>query len=168
MTVNHVLACILLAGAALFAVWAAKLRQGKWLNSISGNTFATKEELRLPYQRKMARETSVLVAACALLFVMLAYNAVFGMDRTMLYAASAGFFVFVVAGSAVVAVRANKAAKIDQREAGFRVIGWPTKERDLRFGGGKGLVIVQWICVGIAGMLPAIVIFAAHFLGWID
>lgn len=120
---------------ALFSVWAWKLRRGQWLRSISGNTFATKEELELPYQKRMGRETSVLVAMCALLFAMLAYNEAFGMERTTLLIASAAFFVAIVAGSIAVAVRANRAAKEEQVDAGLREVGWPSKERNLELGG---------------------------------
>lgn len=62
----------------------------------------------------------------------------------------------------------NKAARIEQVEAGLRKQGFPTKEANPEFGGGKKLVVIQWICVGIAGLLPAAVTFAAYFLGWID
>lgn len=88
MIVSHALACIFLAVAALFAVWAVKLWQGKWLNSISGNIFTTKEELKLSYQKRIGRETAVLIMICALLFVMLTYNEVFGMDGSALFSAS--------------------------------------------------------------------------------
>lgn len=168
MTVSCVFIVIYVALVALFLVWAWKLWHGQWLRSISGNTFATKEELELPYQKKMGRETSVLVAMCALLFAMLAHNEAFGMNREILLTASAAFFVFIVAGSIVVAVRANKAAKAEQADAGLRAMGWPTKERDPAFGGGKAFPVIQWVCFGFAAMLPTIVIFAAYFLGWID
>lgn len=166
--VDYVLTFILLALAALFAVCAAKLWQGKWLNLIAGNTFATREELELPYQKRMAKEVSTLLAFCIPLFLMLAYDLLFGMDKGVLYVICAVSFVVIVAGSIVVSVRANKAAKIEQAEAGLRPAGWPTKERDPDFGGGKKLAVVQWIFVGLAVMTPTIVTFVAYFLGWID
>jgi len=159
---------IYVALIALFLLWAWKLWHGKWLRSISGNTFATMRELELSYQKRMGRETSVLVAACALLFAMLTYNEAFGMELNVLLAASAAFFVFIVAGSIVIAVRANRAAKEEQADAGLREMGWPSKERDPELGGGKAFPVIQWICFGFAAMLPTIVIFAAYFLGWID
>jgi len=168
MAVDYVLAFILLALAALFAVWAAKLWHGKWLNSIAGNTFATKEELELPYQKKMAKELSVLLAFCVPVILMLAYNLVFGMDEGFLYIICAVSFVVIVAGSIVVTVRANKAAKIEQAEAGLRPAGWPTKEKDPDFGGGKKPAIAQWIFIGVAVMMPTIITLVAYFMGLVD
>lgn len=168
MTASYVLIVIYLLVVVLFLVWAWKLWHGQWLNSIAGNTFATKEELKLPYQKKMGKDVAVLVAICALLFAMLAYNEAFGMDRAILRAASAGVFLVVVAGCIVVTIRANKAAKEEQKKARLPERGFPMKEVDPGFGGGKKLAVIQWIFVGIAVMLPTIVTFAAYFLGWID
>lgn len=168
MTVGHVLIFIYALAIVLFAVWAWKLWHGEWLNSISGNTFATEDELKLPYQKRMGKDVAVLMAMCILLFAVLIYNEAIGMERTTLLIAAAGFFVALVVGSVFVTVRANKAAKEEQEKARLPERGFPMKETDPDFGGGKKLVVVQWIFVGIAAMLPTIVTFVAYFLGWID
>lgn len=168
MAVDYVLAFILLALATLFAACSAKLWRGEWLNLIAGNTFATKEELELPYQKKMAKEVSALLVFCVPVFLMLAYDLVFGMDEGVLYAICAVSFVVMVAGSIAISVRANKAAKIEQAEAGLRPAGWPTKEKDPGFGGEKKPAIAQWIFIGVAVMMPTIITLVAYFMGLVD
>lgn len=102
-----VLIAIYVIAIAIFSVWAWKLWRGEWLNSISGNTFATKEELGLPYQKRMAKEVAAMLVVCDLLFAaLIACELASASERTFLLVALS-FSVALVAGCAAITVRAN-------------------------------------------------------------
>lgn len=55
--------------AVLFLVLARKYWHGGWLRTLAGNTFASEDEMRGPYQRALGRRAAVvclIVAACVL------------------------------------------------------------------------------------------------------
>lgn len=137
MTVSHVFILIYVLLIALFSVWAWKLWHGQWLSSIAGNTFATKEELDLPYQKRMAKEVAALLVICDLLFAALIARELASASEHTFLLVALSFVVTLIAGCAAVVVRANKAAKREQVEAGLRKQGFPTKETDPEFGGGE-------------------------------
>ena len=69
-----------LIGAMLFAAllfiacvcWGWKLRHGKWLSSIAGNNFATKEERLQPQQLELGKAVGVIMYLMGGLIVLIA------------------------------------------------------------------------------------------------
>lgn len=117
---------------ALFSVWAWKLWHGQWLNSIAGNTFATKEELELPYQKRMAKEVAVLLVICNLMFAFMAYEFLFGFERGFYRAAMGGFAALILAGTIAVALRASRGTREAKAEIGRTMPAKPRQRWHVR------------------------------------
>lgn len=124
---------VLLALTVIFSIWAWKLWHGEWLNSIAGNTFASKKELGLPYQKRMAKEVAVLLLVCDLMFAALILCELCSAGAKAMLLVVIAFGVVIVAGGIVITLGANKAAKDEQAKAGSRVQGWPTKDPEKEF-----------------------------------
>lgn len=137
MMASHMFMLIYILLFALFSIWAWKLWHGEWLNSIADNTFSSEEELELPYLKRMAKEVAILLVVCDLMFAVLIICELSSAGEQTAILAAFPFGVALVIGSIVVVVRANKAAAGEQVETGMREQGWPTKEANSEFGGGR-------------------------------
>lgn len=89
----------------LCLVCAWKYWHGEWLRSISGNTFATDEELESPYQHRIGRRVSIVLLACAtgvsLILTVVLVGAVEGSSVTGAIRFIGALFTAVVFGSCV-------------------------------------------------------------------
>ena len=141
MTIRYVLAGMCLVAVVLFFVLARKLWQGKGLWFISGNQFADRKELGLPYQKRLAKECSVMLVACNLALIVLAVGMLHSVDLKTLILAAVAFTAAIAIGALAISGRANKAARTDQREVGLLPKGWSVNDF------GEGPTTKQWIIV---------------------
>lgn len=113
----------LIAVEALLLILAWKLRRGQWLRLIAGNTFATDEETKRPYQRQMGRDVANVLVFCAvglpvlIWLARLAEEGVMGNDVVLL--AVAAFVVALVAACIALSVKARRAARSEERAMGL-------------------------------------------------
>lgn len=159
MTVDYLIAVILAVVAVAFAVTAWKLWHGQWLRLIAGNTFATEEEMRLPYQRRMGRDVALLMVACALTFAFMACERLFGIERELYIAVIGGLGALVLAGSIIVSLRASRGAREAKAEIERMKPQKPTNAGKL--GGQEAFLLV--VVLGqflIYGLIAVLVIFS--------
>ena len=123
MAVRYALAFLCLVAIALFSALARKFWKGEGLELIAGNQFAGRAELGLPYQRRLARECSVMLAACNFALVLLALGILCSADARTLLLAALAFAALVTMGAIAISARADRAAKADQAEACLQVGG---------------------------------------------
>lgn len=116
MTISHALILIYALAIALFSVCAWKLWRGQWLRFIAGNTFASKEELELPYQKRMAKEVAALLLVCDLLFAAMMLCELFSASERTILLVMLPIGMALVVGCVVVAVRASKASRKSKAE----------------------------------------------------
>ncbi len=145
MVLRYILAFACLVGIALFSALAWKLWQGKGLEFIAGNQFSDKRELDLPYQRRMAKETAVMLVACNLMLAALALCLLLSASSRAILLVMAAFGSVIVAGGLVISLRADRAAKADQADAGRKEQGWPLRGA----GPGGGPTTKQWLFVAL-------------------
>lgn len=72
MAARYALSLLCLVAIALFSVMSRKLWMCEGLEFISGSHFAGKDELSLPYQKRLARECAALLLTRNLFLVLLA------------------------------------------------------------------------------------------------
>lgn len=145
MVLGYILAFVCLAGIVLLSVLAGKLWRGKALEFISGNQFADGRELDLPYQKRMAKEVAVMLMACNLMLAALALCLLLSASSRTILLVVAAFGSVIVVGGLAISLRADKAAKADQAEAGRREQGWPLRDA----GPGGGPTVKQWIAIAV-------------------
>lgn len=160
---RYILVFTCIAGIALFLIWAWRLWWGKGLESISGNLFADKRELELPYQKRMAREVSVMLMACSLMFAVLGVCFLLSVSSRTILLVVAVFGLVIVVGGLIISLRADKAAKVDQAEAGMLEQGWPLRDA----GPGDGPSAKQWLFVILlyVMMIPFAYLMARYTMG---
>lgn len=115
-----VLCLVVLELILLVPAW--KFRRGQWLRLISGNLFASDEEMRRPYQRRMGRDVANVLVFCAVGMPLLVGFSYFGegfASRDVVLASTAAFTLMVVAACVWVTVRARRAAREEDRRAGL-------------------------------------------------
>lgn len=145
MALRYIFAVACFVGIVLFSVLARKLWRGEALEFISGNQFADGKELDLPYQKRMAKEAAVMLMVCNLMLAALTLCFLLSASFRTILLVVAAFGSVIVVGGLVISLRADKAAKADQAEAGGRERGWPLGDA----GPGGGPTAKQWIAVAV-------------------
>lgn len=144
----EILLLVILFSALVVLAW--KLWHGQWLRFIAGNTYASDEEMKLPYQRRMGKDVATLMTLCASMIVFMIYERVFGVERSLFIAVLVGLTALLLVGAAITSFRANKGAKEVEIEIGKSK---PTKPASAKLGGEEKLLIVvlvgQFLVYGI-------------------
>ncbi len=159
MVSDYLIAAILAVLAVVFAVTAWKFWHGQWLRLIAGNTFATEEETRLPYQRRMGRDVALLMAASALTLAFMACERLFDIEQELYIAAIGGLGALILVGSIVVSIRASRGireAKVEVAKLGAQN---PTGAGKL---GGQELFLLVFLLGQflVYGVIAVLVIFS--------
>ena len=161
MAIRYVFALMCLAAVVPLSVLACKLWQGKGLDFISGNQFAGRKELGLPYQKRSAKECAVMLIACNLALIVLAVGMLRSIDVKTLILAAVTFTAAITIGALAISGRADKAAKAEQAEAGLLPKGWHVNAF------GEGPSTKQWIIVALLYLtaLPLCALLVSRFGG---
>lgn len=145
--------------AVLFLVLAWKYWHGEWLRTLAGNTFASEDEMRGPYQRALGRRASVvclIIAACVL--AMTASTAVAaallgeGSPKFDLLVRASAYVTTVVIGVSCVILCVVQWREHRSRERVERA-GDPGLESDLKIEARQAIALVV-IVVALEVVLP--------------
>lgn len=102
LLVTCVVSCAIIA---LCLVCAWNYWHGRWLRSISGNTFATDEELESPYQKRIGKRVAIVLLICAagtsLMLTISVTQTVGGSTATDIISFIGALFTAVMIGSCV-------------------------------------------------------------------
>lgn len=113
--------CLVMVELVLL-VPAWKFRRGQWLRLISGNLFATDDEIKRPYQRRLGRDVSNVLIFCAVGLPLLVGVSSFSEGlaaRDVVSVSGVAFVLLVVLACAWVSARARRAAREENRLAGL-------------------------------------------------
>lgn len=145
--------------AVLFLVLAWKYWHGEWLRTLAGNTFASEDEMRGPYQRALGRRAAIVCLACAAcmaaMFVSVAVaEALFGegspkYDLLVHASAYVSLAIIVAACAVLLAVQWREHRANERAERA----GDPGLGGDLKMGARQAIALVV-IVVALEVVLP--------------